>query len=103
MLLKYGVDALSVDHDGRGILHHAAISGSITVELLSYLSKSLHLNVASLDAFGKSALDCAKETRREIAEKPWGPDIFRGDRWRDTEAAFLRHARDYRKIFQHET
>ncbi|KIW54608.1 hypothetical protein PV05_06957 [Exophiala xenobiotica] len=97
MLLKYGVDALSVDHDGRGILHHAAISGSVTVELLSYLSESLHLNIASLDAFGKSALDCAKETRREIAEKPWGPDIFREDRWRDTEAAFLQHGRDYRK------
>jgi ankyrin repeat protein len=94
MLLKYGVDALAVDHDGRGILHHAAISGTVTVELLSYLSESLHLNIASLDAFGKSAFDCAKDTGREIAEKPWGSDIFRGNRWRGTEKAFLQHARE---------
>jgi len=95
MLLKYGVDVLAVDHDGRGILHHAAISGTVTVALLSYLSESLHLNITSLDAFGKSAFDCAKEKGREIAAKPWGPYIFRGDRWRDTETAFLQHAREY--------
>ena len=66
MLLKYSVDALSVNHDDRGILHHVVI----TVKLLSYLSESLHLNIASLDTLGKSTLNCAKEIEREIIEKP---------------------------------
>lgn len=98
LLIKYGVDVLSVDHDGRGILHHAAISGLVTVELLSYLSESLHLNIASLDSFGKSALECATDEERKNANNVNNArrhPIFRGNRWRDTKAAFLQYTRGH--------
>ena len=63
VLRKNSGDLRSTDRNGRTILHHAALAGSLeTRTALNFLCHELELSIRALDNTGKTALDLAIET-----------------------------------------
>ncbi|KAL4884606.1 ankyrin repeat-containing domain protein [Aspergillus karnatakaensis] len=80
VLSEYGSNLSAKDKAGKGILHHGAIGGSLSMEILTYLRKRDLLNLYEGDKDGKGPLHYAFEK----AEKQNSPRLFHGDRWKNT-------------------
>lgn len=74
-LMVRGVRLTSSDERGRTVLHHAAIKGSLTEEVLRFLYEEVGLPLDICDKHGKTALDYAIEKGKE----DHGPDFFKPD------------------------
>ncbi|KAI9931980.1 hypothetical protein AWENTII_010289 [Aspergillus wentii] len=81
VLMNAQVDISAKDADGRGILHHAAIHGSVTVEVLEFLYQNdSSFCPYDMDRHGKTPLSYAEEE----ASRPRHPYLWRGNRWAET-------------------
>lgn len=60
-LFGCGLDSAAQDVDGKTLMHHGAIHGGFTKELVEFLSSSDALDINSRDSFGKSPLNYAEE------------------------------------------
>ncbi|KAJ9266774.1 hypothetical protein DTO212C5_6201 [Paecilomyces variotii] len=79
-LTAYGVDLEAKDKSGKSILHHGAIHGSLSSDILKYVQENSLLKVDEMDGEGKTPLLYASEA----AEKEWPRDLFARDRWKST-------------------
>lgn len=85
MLQRCGIDIRGVDFEGRNILHHAAIAGSVTQDLSHHLGTCIGLHFFTQDKHNKTVLEYVKDMLQE--EQP--DNLFRSDKWRETMACFL--------------
>jgi ankyrin repeat protein len=85
LIQTWGLRSESLDKDGRNILHHAALHGSITAKFLSNIERSVGLNPSQQDVQGLTPYDHAFKESRQIHD----PNMFRMDRW-DHAVAVLR-------------
>lgn len=68
-LCKCGVDLEATDADGRSILHHFALAGTLVdEEPLNYLCDSIGLNVDAPDSQGHTPLELALSKEREYED-----------------------------------
>ena len=82
VLAKNSVELQLPDRNGRTILHHCGLAGSLeTRSALNFLSHEVGLSIKSPDKTGKTALNLAIEAR----DKDHHPMIFRPERWSTTE------------------
>lgn len=82
VLAQSGVELQSRDHEGRNILHHCAMYGSLeTEEALDFLCSDAGLSTSDCDQYGKTPLDLACE----MQQKERHPLLFRPDRHALTE------------------
>jgi ankyrin repeat protein len=77
-LLKCGVDLAARDHEGKTVMHHGAIHGAFTHELVEFLRVNGVLDPYARDFQNKTPLDYVEEQTRRI----W-PQDYPGcdDRW----------------------
>ncbi|KAH7194669.1 ankyrin repeat-containing domain protein [Fusarium oxysporum] len=80
-LAKWGIDLMSLDSQGRTVLHHSSIKGTLVEDVLHFLCHDIKLPVDLRDVHGKTALDYAVE----IGQQDHSPDLFQPDRWIRTE------------------
>jgi hypothetical protein len=80
-LRQHGVDLTQKDLQSRTILHHAAMSGSVTEESLHYLLHVVGVSINAEDASGKTAIQYATE----MALKNHHPHISDPRRWDRSE------------------
>lgn len=90
VLAKYDVDLRKEDAQGRTILHHCAIAGSLTRNALKFLCSKIGLSKHSYDKVGMTPLQHATERR----QKKHHPLTFRRDRWSRTEQLLLEQAEE---------
>ncbi|KAF5964158.1 nucleoside phosphorylase [Fusarium bulbicola] len=76
-LAKWGIDLRSLDTQGRTVLHHSSITGTLVEDVLHFLCHDIELVVGHRDVHGKTALDYAVEEK----QKEHSPDIFDPSRW----------------------
>jgi len=81
VLMSSGVDLRMQDVEGRTILHHSAIEGSLTEDALDFLCNRIGLSRDSPDALGLTPLDYATKMRKIDHH----PDTFDRHRWLRTE------------------
>jgi ankyrin repeat protein len=82
VLAKNSVQLQLPDRNGRTILHHCALAGSLqTRSALNFLCHKVGLSIKSPDKTGKTALNLAIEAR----DKDHHPMMFRSERWSTTE------------------
>ncbi|KAF3389451.1 Serine/threonine-protein phosphatase 6 regulatory ankyrin repeat subunit A [Penicillium rolfsii] len=79
-LSDYGLDLSRKDRGGRSIIHHGAISGSLSLEIATFLHERNLLDLYSKDSSGKTPLDYALE--EAYKERP--ESQFASDRWKQT-------------------
>lgn len=79
-LRDHGVDLAARDDSGKTILHHGAMSGSLSKEVIDFLRKNSPFDLAERDKEGKTPLLYA----REAANKTRSRDVFAGGRWKHT-------------------
>lgn len=80
-LEEFGVDLAAKDGEGRTLLHHAAIAGSLTEQAFRFLRDKAGLDRHLQDHHGKTPLQYATEERRKKRDHfPYDPD-----RWSRTE------------------
>ncbi|CAM1508160.1 Fc.00g050080.m01.CDS01 [Cosmosporella sp. VM-42] len=87
VLEEYGVDIQRRDANGRTILHHCAIAGSLTYEAMDFLY-ARRLSADSRDELGKTPLQYATEMSRKYRRSM----VFDGDRWPMTGAILRDHS-----------
>ncbi|QGA16434.1 hypothetical protein EYB26_004101 [Talaromyces marneffei] len=80
LLKEYGVDLNMKDKSAKSILHHGAIHGSISEELICVLQKYNIDGLDERDLEDKSPLIYAAEAANK--ERHWG--TFKSDRWKET-------------------
>lgn len=85
MLEKFGVDLAAKDCEGRTILHHCAIAGSLTERAFHFLRDKAGLNKNLQDHHGKAPLQYAMEERGKERDAL----IYDSDRWSRTERILL--------------
>ncbi|CVL03425.1 uncharacterized protein FPRN_11766 [Fusarium proliferatum] len=76
-LEKWGIDPRSLDTEGRTVLHHSSIVGTLVEDVLHFLCHDAKLSVDLRDVHGKTALDYAVEEK----QKEHNPDLFDPGRW----------------------
>ncbi|KAG5753138.1 hypothetical protein H9Q72_003802 [Fusarium xylarioides] len=76
-LAKWDIDLRSLDTQGRTVLHHSAIRGTLVEDVLHFLCHDIKLSVDLRDMHGKTALDYALEKQQE----DHNPDLFDSGRW----------------------
>ena len=81
ILATSGVDLQMQDAEGRTVLHHSAMEGSLTKDALDYLCGSVGLSRDAPDVFGSTPLDYAAEESKKFRD----PNIFDKGRWSRTE------------------
>lgn len=86
IFMDFDIDLAAKDEQDRTILHHCAISGSLTPESSNFLRSLVGLDTELPDANGKTPRQYAAEMRR----KTHHPDIFDPDRWARTERLLCR-------------
>lgn len=79
-----GIDIRIRDREGKTILHHSAINGSVSVALLHHLKYCHQLDFDAQDNTGMTAIEYAYKENRG----PHHPFMFRPDRWKQTITAF---------------
>ncbi|KAL5340246.1 ankyrin repeat-containing domain protein [Aspergillus crustosus] len=79
-LAQYGLNLSMKDKSGKGILHHGAIGGSISVEVTTFLCKQILLDLYDRDGSGRTPLHYASEA----ANKELSQDTFGRYRWKQT-------------------
>jgi ankyrin repeat protein len=84
ILDESGVEVQANDQEGKTLLHHAAMFGSVSVALLHYLEQFPQLNFEASDHTGKTAIDYAYEN----AQSEHHRQMFRRDGWEQTIAVF---------------
>lgn len=84
-LEEFGVDVAAKDCEGRTVLHHAAIAGSLTEQAFHFLRDKVGLDKHLQDHHGKTPLHYATEERLKQRD----PFIFDPDRWFRTERILL--------------
>jgi ankyrin repeat protein len=68
-LFNRGLDPAARDVDGKTFMHHGAIHGAFTEELIEFLRCSGVLDLQARDSIGKSPLDYAEEkAHQELPE-----------------------------------
>ena len=73
MLRTWGIEVDAFDHVERDVLHHASVSGSVSVVLLGHVTRCPRLDHRQRDVHDKTALDYAwSESRRSHH-----PQLFR--------------------------
>ncbi|KAJ6004696.1 hypothetical protein N7540_013065 [Penicillium herquei] len=72
-LFKTGVNPAAKDHEGKTFIHHGAIHGAFTKNLLDFLDHEGLLDLSSPDLASKIPLDYAKEEaqRESLGDLPW--------------------------------
>ena len=83
-LENWGINVQMHDQEGKTILHHAAINGSVSVALLHHLKYCHQLDLDAQDDAGITAMNYADEEN----QRSHHPLIFRRSRWEETIAAF---------------
>lgn len=63
-LFHYGPDPAARDYNGRTFMHHWALHGAFTKELVEFLQRRDFLGVHSKDSVGKTPLNYAEEKAR---------------------------------------
>jgi ankyrin repeat protein len=82
LLVEHGVDLAKRDHDGRTVLHCAAICGSLTEQSLGFLINIVSIQADEEDTYGRTALQYATElAAKDRSSKTWDPK--RWERTRD--------------------
>ncbi|KAL4734793.1 hypothetical protein BDV11DRAFT_212465 [Aspergillus similis] len=71
ILFGIGLEPAATDLDGRTLMHHGAIHGMLTKELLEFLECRGVLDLHTQDSFSKTPLNYAEEAHRESLD-----DIF---------------------------
>ncbi|PLB33154.1 ankyrin repeat domain-containing protein [Aspergillus candidus] len=79
-LSNYGLDLSAKDKGGKSIVHHGAISGSLSLEATTFLYERNILNLHDTDESGKSPLDYALQE----ANKERSSFQFASSRWKRT-------------------
>ncbi|KAF5694693.1 hypothetical protein FDENT_821 [Fusarium denticulatum] len=64
-LTKWGIDLRALDTQGRTVLHHSSIIGTLVEDVLQFLCHDIKLSVDLRDMHGKTALDYALEKQKE--------------------------------------
>ncbi|KAF5571035.1 hypothetical protein FPHYL_755 [Fusarium phyllophilum] len=80
-LTKWGIDLRALDIQGRTVLHHSSIIGTLVEDVLQFLCHDTKLSVDLRDMHGKTALDYALEKQQE----DHNPDLFDPGRWTRAE------------------
>ena len=83
-LESWGMDVRIRDQEGKTILHHAAISGSVSVAMLRHLRYCQQLDLATRDDTGMTAMEHADKENQRLHHR----HMFRPDKWKETIAAF---------------
>ena len=81
---NWGIDVEMRDQEGKTVLHHAAINGSVSIALLRHLKYCHQLDFDAQDDTGMTAIEYAEEENRGQHHSL----LFRPDRWKRTIAAF---------------
>ncbi|KAM3563054.1 hypothetical protein ARSEF4850_002521 [Beauveria asiatica] len=84
-LEEFGVDVAAKDCEGRTLLHHCAIAGSLTEQAFHFLRDKAGLDKHLQDHHGKTPLQYATEERRKERD----PFIYDPNRWSRTERILL--------------
>ncbi|KAL5381794.1 hypothetical protein DPSP01_006977 [Paraphaeosphaeria sporulosa] len=93
LLFEHGVDLVKRDRDGRTVLHHAAICGSLTEQSLEFLTKIVGIQADEEDTCGRTALQYATElAAKDRSRRIW--DFKRWDRTRDILQKFQTNCMD---------
>jgi len=66
--MEFGVDLAAIDREGRTIVHHSALNGSITEAILSFLLDKTKLCVEDRDSSGKTPIEYATEEAQKKRE-----------------------------------
>ena len=82
--MDYGVDMAAPDSEGKTILHHIALHGSLTEEALRFLLEDAAVKMNVSDVFEKTALEITIEN----AAKDHDPRLFDSARWERTRLIF---------------
>ncbi|KPM35923.1 hypothetical protein AK830_g10649 [Neonectria ditissima] len=85
VLAKCGVDLQAEDDDGRTVLHHCAIAGSLKNDVFVFLRDVVGLSENSQDVYGKTPKQYAAEMRTMDHHRL----IFDRHRWSRTEQILL--------------
>jgi ankyrin repeat protein len=85
VLRDHGVDLTQKDLRSKTLLHCAAISGSVTKELLFQLLHVVGVELNAEDASGKTALRHAAE----MISKDHDPRLYDPERWDRTKRLLL--------------
>ncbi|CZT25363.1 uncharacterized protein RCC_11094 [Ramularia collo-cygni] len=94
VLAENGVNLAAEDYDGRTMLHHCALHGSIEEEdTLSFLCDEVGLSNDSYDRSGMTPLALATQKKLEVHH----PHLFRSRRWIQTENILSSNLSDHRK------
>ncbi|CAN9379053.1 unnamed protein product [Alternaria alternata] len=88
----HGVDLAKRDCDGRTVLHHAAIFGSLTEETMGFLAKVIGIQGNEEDIHGRTALQYAMEE----ASKDRVLETRHPERWGDTRDILLKYHADHK-------
>ncbi|KAF4170180.1 hypothetical protein CNMCM6936_003368 [Aspergillus lentulus] len=78
--LKCGLDLAARDHEGKTVMHHCAIHGAFTHELVEFLRVNGVLDPYARDFRNKTPLDYAEEQTRRIWPQDYPGCDDRGDK-----------------------
>ncbi|PYI17232.1 ankyrin [Aspergillus violaceofuscus CBS 115571] len=88
-LFHYGPDPAAQNYNGRTSMHHGAIHGAFTKELVEFLQRSDFFDMHSRDSVGKTTLNYAeKKARGEDLE-----DVLFDPKWNDSFEALVHPGR----------
>lgn len=79
-LFHYGLDPAARDYDGKTFIHHGAIHGAFTKELVEFLQRRDLLDMHSKDSVGKTPLNYAEEKAHEEDLE----DVLFDPKWEDS-------------------
>lgn len=79
-LAAHGVDLAAKDNNMKSILHHGAIHGSLSKEILDFIRRVCLLHLDDRDTQGKTPILYASEA----ANKKRSCNLFARDRWKHT-------------------
>ncbi|GAB1198512.1 hypothetical protein APSETT444_007835 [Aspergillus pseudonomiae] len=80
VLSEYGVNLSATDKSGKNILHHGAIHGSVSKDILNFILQKNLINWNDQDEKGMTPFMYALEE----SKKPRHPNLFASDRWKHT-------------------
>lgn len=88
--MNFRVDMSAMDLRGRTLLHHTALNGSLTEDVLMFLLNKTTLRTDTRDSTGKTPTDYAFE-KAERAKEARGSWIFDSERCAMTLEIFLKY------------
>lgn len=91
-LHKHGAPITITDQDGKNVIHHAAIAGTVSEGSLRFLERSMQLVPHLCDRFGRTPLSYAEELSKRHKPTNRRQALFHADRWKTSTAAFQHYA-----------